>query len=105
MQKRVQDFVLTSLYAIMNSIKSGVLTINGGSSSIKFSLYEIDESLKQLFYGEMEGIGTKHTKLSLLIRLLNKKIVSTLKLLIMMMLQIFSFTGLKSRTVLFQLRR
>ena len=64
MHTRVQDFVLTSLYAIMNSIKSCVLTINGGSSSIKFALYEIDESLKQLFYGEMEGIGTKHTKLS-----------------------------------------
>ena len=64
MQKRVQDSVLTSLYAIMESNKSCVLTINGGSSGIKFSLYQIDESLMRLFYGEIESIGTKNTKLS-----------------------------------------
>ena len=44
----------------MKSIKNCVLTINGGSSSIKFALYEIEESLTQLFYGEMESIGTKN---------------------------------------------
>ena len=64
MQKRVQDSVLTSLYAFMKSNKSCVLTINGGSSGIKFSLYQIDESLMRLFYGEIESIGTKNTKLS-----------------------------------------
>ena len=48
----------------MKSNKSCVLTINGGSSSIKFSLYQIDESLMRLFYGEIESIGSKNTKLS-----------------------------------------
>ena len=56
----------------MNSIKSCVLTINGGSSSIKVASYEIDESLK-LFYGEIEGIGTKHTKLSFTNTITNQK--------------------------------
>ena len=36
-----------------------ILTINGGSSSIKFSLYKIKEPLEQLFYGEIENIGTQ----------------------------------------------
>ena len=48
----------------MESIKSSVLTINGGSSSIKFSLYQIEESLTQLFSGEIESIGTKNAKLN-----------------------------------------
>ena len=48
----------------MKSNRNCVLTINGGSSSIKFALYEIEGSLKQLFYGKMENIGTKNTKLS-----------------------------------------
>ena len=48
----------------MKSIKNNLLTINGGSSSIKFALYKIDGSLKQLFYGEIESIGSKNTKLS-----------------------------------------
>ncbi len=41
-----------------------ILTINGGSSSIKFSLYKIEEPLKQLFYGEIENIGTQNAKLN-----------------------------------------
>ena len=48
----------------MKSNRNCVLTINGGSSSIKFALYEIERSLKQLFYGKMENIGTKNTQLS-----------------------------------------
>lgn len=40
-----------------------MLTINGSSSSIKFALYGIYESLMQLLYGEMESICTKSTKL------------------------------------------
>ena len=57
----------------MVSIKSCVLTINGGSSSIKFALYEIDESLVQLFYGEIESIGSKNTKLSFTNTITNQK--------------------------------
>lgn len=35
-----------------------LLTINGGSSSIKFSVYEISETLSFLCSGEIENIGT-----------------------------------------------
>lgn len=41
-----------------------ILTINGGSSSIKFSLYRIKEPLEQLFNGEIEDIGTKKATLN-----------------------------------------
>lgn len=44
--------------------KNCVLTINCGSSSIKFALYKIEETLSTLFYGKMESIGTKNTKFS-----------------------------------------
>ncbi len=48
----------------MKSNKNNLLTINGGSSSIKFALYEMEESLKLLFYGEIENIGTKNAVLN-----------------------------------------
>jgi len=41
-----------------------ILTINGGSSSIKFSLYKIEDPLQQMFVGQIENIGTKEAKLS-----------------------------------------
>src|SRR5664279_4300140 len=41
-----------------------ILTINGGSSSIKFSLYKIEEQLKQIFGGQIENIGSVNAKLS-----------------------------------------
>ena len=41
----------------MKSIKTNILTINSGSSSIKFSLYKDSGILTQLFYGEMEKVG------------------------------------------------
>src|SRR5664279_359867 len=41
-----------------------ILTINGGSSSIKFSLYKIEEPLRLVFSGQLENIGTKKAKLS-----------------------------------------
>ncbi|CAN5433343.1 acetate/propionate family kinase [soil metagenome] len=44
--------------------KDCVLTINGGSSSIKYALYEIRDTLNQLLSGEMEGIGSGKAKLS-----------------------------------------
>ena len=58
---------------IMKSIKNSLLTINGGSSSIKFALYEIEESLKQLFYGEIENIGTKNAELNFTDAINNEK--------------------------------
>ncbi len=41
-----------------------ILTINGGSSSIKFALYKVEEPLTQLFWGQIENIGTKKAKLN-----------------------------------------
>ncbi len=43
--------------------KGNILTINAGSSSIKFALYETGETLQPLLYGEMEDIGTSNAKL------------------------------------------
>ncbi|MEO6819804.1 MAG: acetate/propionate family kinase [Ginsengibacter sp.] len=43
---------------------NSILTINGGSSSIKFSLYKMEEPLLQIFFGEIEKIGTQEAKLN-----------------------------------------
>lgn len=40
-----------------------ILTINGGSSSIKFALYELESRLKKILDGEIERIGIEGTKL------------------------------------------
>ena len=42
----------------------GVLTINGGSSSIKFALFETGESLRRILGGKIEGIGQGQGSLS-----------------------------------------
>ena len=34
-----------------------ILTINGGSSSIKFALFEADGALRRIVQGRIEGIG------------------------------------------------
>ena len=41
----------------MKTDKANVLTINGGSSSIKFALFEADETLRRILAGRIEGIG------------------------------------------------
>ena len=41
-----------------------ILTINGGSSSIKFSLYRIEETLKQMYNGQIENVGSANAKLN-----------------------------------------
>jgi acetate kinase len=41
-----------------------VLTINGGSSSIKFALYQIVEPLKRRLYGKIDRIGLSGTNLT-----------------------------------------
>ena len=41
----------------MKSARPSVLTINGGSSSIKFALFEADESLVRILEGRIEGVG------------------------------------------------
>ncbi|MGC1651725.1 MAG: hypothetical protein WA722_02800, partial [Candidatus Sulfotelmatobacter sp.] len=41
----------------MKSARPCVLTINGGSSSIKFALFEAGEQLVQTLGGKIEGVG------------------------------------------------
>ena len=41
----------------MKSGNSNILTINGGSSSIKFALYSMDENPKKIFSGQIKRIG------------------------------------------------
>ncbi|MHB8853295.1 MAG: acetate/propionate family kinase [Ignavibacteriaceae bacterium] len=43
---------------------ASVLTINSGSSSIKFALYQIGESLKRMLYGKVDRIGLHGTNLT-----------------------------------------
>jgi acetate kinase len=44
--------------------KACILTINGGSSSIKFALYEDNKPLVRLLYGNIERIGLKDSTLT-----------------------------------------
>ena len=44
--------------------KPSILTINGGSSSIKFALYEAVNSLKRGLYGKIDRIGLRGTNLT-----------------------------------------
>jgi acetate kinase len=41
-----------------------ILTINGGSSSIRFALYRVEEPLKQGLYGKVDRIGLDGTNLT-----------------------------------------
>src|SRR5664280_2215963 len=41
-----------------------LLTINGGSSSIKFALYHVEEPLKRGLYGTVDRIGLSGTNLT-----------------------------------------
>ena len=43
---------------------SNILTINGGSSSIKFAVYRTNESLRRLLYGNIDRIGLPDSKLT-----------------------------------------
>ena len=53
----------------MNSI----LTINGGSSSIKFALYKIAEPMERLWYGMVDRIGMSGTNLTFCDPIQNKR--------------------------------
>jgi acetate kinase len=43
--------------ATMKQVKACILTINGGSSSIKFALFEAGDSLQRILAGSIERIG------------------------------------------------
>lgn len=47
----------------MQPAKSRILTINGGSSSIKFALFEMDHSFQRFLKGEIERIGLPNAAL------------------------------------------
>ena len=47
----------------MKSVESRILTINGGSSSIKFALFEAGGALRRNLGGELERIGTPQASL------------------------------------------
>ncbi|HWQ89918.1 MAG TPA: acetate/propionate family kinase [Desulfitobacteriaceae bacterium] len=42
---------------------ANILTLNGGSSSIKFALYQVGEPLKRMNYGKIDRIGLSGTNL------------------------------------------
>jgi len=48
----------------MKPSQTCVLTINGGSSSIKFALFQTDELLKRWLYGKVDRIGLPGTNLT-----------------------------------------
>ncbi len=47
----------------MKPANSSILTINGGSSSIKFALFEAGDSLQRILAGGIERIGLPQTTL------------------------------------------
>ena len=47
-----------------SSILTNILTINGGSSSIKFALYQDGEPLERGLYGKIDRIGFSGTNLT-----------------------------------------
>lgn len=57
----------------MNSDQSCILTINGGSSSIKFALYRSTEPLRRFFHGNIDRIGLTDSKLTFTHEKENKK--------------------------------
>ena len=48
----------------MKPTSASILTINGGSSSIKFALYQVGEPLKRGLYGTVDRIGLSGTNLT-----------------------------------------
>jgi acetate kinase len=48
----------------MKPASPSILTINGGSSSIKFALYHVEEPLKRGLYGTVDRIGVSGTNLT-----------------------------------------
>ncbi len=48
----------------MKPANASILTINGGSSSIKFALYQVGEPLKRKLHGKIDRIGLSGTNLT-----------------------------------------
>lgn len=56
----------------MKKAEKTILTINAGSSSIKFALYDSEKPLTLLFSGQMERVGSKNSILSYVDGITNK---------------------------------
>ena len=58
----------TNLLSVQPAVKSGarpsILTINGGSSSIKFALYQTGEPLERALHGKIDRIGLSDASLT-----------------------------------------
>ena len=48
----------------MSPVEPRILTINGGSSSIRFALYGVADTLERLLHGKVDRIGLSDTKLT-----------------------------------------
>lgn len=57
----------------MKSVSAHILVINGGSSSIKFALYDIDENLSKIFSGQIKKIGSINAEFTVSNTLTHKK--------------------------------
>ncbi|MBC6113107.1 acetate/propionate family kinase [Pedobacter fastidiosus] len=57
----------------MKVLKTCVLVINGGSSSIKFSLYNIDKKLKSILSGQIKRIGLDNPEFTVTDNLTHEK--------------------------------
>jgi len=47
------------MFGTESDTMQSALTINGGSSSIKFALYHVEEPLKRGLYGKIDRIGLR----------------------------------------------
>jgi len=65
----------------LKSSNPSILTINGGSSSIKFALYQTFEPLKRCLYGKIDRIGLAGTNLTFVDLIQNQRGRSTIKAL------------------------
>ena len=61
---KLASFGLQNEGASMKPANPCILTINGGSSSIKFALYQAGEPLKRGLYGKVDRIGLSGTNLT-----------------------------------------
>ena len=50
-----ERLIKSTIHAGENSKQSSILIINGGSSSIKFTLYETGKPLRRLLNGKVDG--------------------------------------------------
>jgi len=60
----VNSYQMATPEKIMSTTNKNILTINGGSSSIKFALYSIDDKPLRKLYGKIDRIGLNDSALT-----------------------------------------